>query len=74
MSIRRMSAFVLLLAVLTVAFPTAGQATMNRDAIGIDSPTLMERISQVLDWAEGVFENIAQQFVPTEGAGITSGG
>lgn len=73
MSLRQMSVFALLLALLTVAFPTAGQATMDH-GVDISAPSLWERILQAIEWAEQVLDDVAQQFELKEGAGMTTGG
>ena len=71
---RRMVAVVLLLAVMGLVLPTASEAMIDRGTLEIEGPDLMERLSRVLAWAQGVIESVAQQFVTKEGAGITTGG
>ncbi len=71
---RRMVAVVLLLAVMGLVFPGASEATIDRGALEIDDPNLMERLGRVWTWVQGVLEIVARQFVTTEGASITSGG
>ena len=71
---RRMVAVVLLLAVMALVFPGASEAMIDRGALEIDGPDLMERLGRVWSWAQGVVESVVQQFVPSEGAAITGGG
>ena len=71
---RRMVAVVLLLAVMGLVFPGASEAMIDRGALEIDGPELMERLGRVWTWAQGVVESVARQFVPSEGASISSGG
>ena len=71
---RRMVAAVLLLAVMGLVFPSASEAMIDRGALEIDGPDLMERLGRVWAWVQGVLESVARQFVTSEGAGVTTGG
>ena len=74
MSVRRIVGTVLILVVVALLFPSAGEATVRGD-IG-DAPgglRLLERWEQLQAWVQSVMDGLTQ-FVATEGASITSDG
>ncbi len=75
MSVRRSVGVVLVLAVMGLGFPSAGEAAIGSDLGGEEVGLgLLERLSRLLSWAEVVLADLGAQFVTTEGASITDSG
>ena len=75
MGTRRIVGVVLIVALMAVVFPTAGEARIYADLGDVSVGSgLLDRLAQLWSWAEGVLVDLGAQFVITEGASLTSGG
>ncbi len=75
MSHRQIWGAVLLLALMGLAFPGAGEARIQTDLGEVSaSPGFLERLAQLWTWAEGVVVDLGAQLVTKEGASIGPGG
>ncbi len=75
MRTRRIVGLVLIVALMAVVFPAAGEARTHADLGDVSgNPGFMERLGQLWSWAEGVLAGLGAQFGTKEGASIAGDG